>query len=179
MKKKKISKAVSLERDRKIWELRQRFYTYEAIGLELGISKKSVCVRLSRLTKRYRDRHLDDVDRIKTEQIAEHEHLAHEAYQAWERSKNELKKFNDADLDHDQHVNGDPRYLDMVMKAKQAIRKIVGLDAPIKIDNKYAEFKNLSDEELQRRVVEALCGSDEGSGEIETRIFDGDTGSKE
>lgn len=191
------SKEVALERRRKAWALRQRFYTYEEIGKELKVTPQAVQRMLARMHAGYQRRHLEDIDRIKTEQIAEHEHLAHEAFQAWERSKaagkavkrktkslggNESPRIDLGVMEETKDIKdqyGDPRYLDMAMKAKQAIRKIVGLDAPIKIDNRFNDFKDLSDEELQRRVVEALCQSEGEDQQESAPAVDGDIGTQE
>lgn len=173
-----IPKALVVERRRKIWQLRMKGWTYEAIAKKLGISDSAVSKALNVITKRYSERHMEDVDRIKAEQVASLEQVASEAYRAWLRSK---KKKQDE--------YGDPRYLVIFMKAKEDIRKIVGADAPKKVDVKYADLSNLSDDELIKQAEQALIQvspqSSHGNdieGEIvrtETESVDTATGSAE
>ncbi len=161
---KKLPKSVMLERRRMIWDMRQKFMTHEAIGQQLGISQQAVSKVLRLMTKKYAERHMEDIDRIKAEQVAELEHVAYEAYQAWDRSKEASKMVRKKSLlsgaseqvlesrDND----GDPRYLQIAMKAKEDIRKIVGADAPLKVDARYSGLDDLSDDELRKRALEAL-----------------------
>lgn len=165
----KVPKQVMIQRRKEVWDLRQKFWTYEAIAEKMGISRQAVSQLLKRITDKYYRDHLEDVERIKTEQVAEHEMIAQEAFQAWERSKKAslmIRKrtpfSGGAALDTGEQVNeqrdndGDPRYLTIIMVAKEAIRKIVGANAPLKIDARFDELSKLSDDELRKRALEAL-----------------------
>lgn len=141
----KINKSVSIERHRRVWELRQKCWTQERIAQELNISQQCVSKILYRLNKKFRERHEEYVDQVKGEQVSQLEYIADEAMQAWERSKEASKvvkkrqsvvdgvALNSAEqIQEARDQDGDPRYLMTAMKAKEDIRKIVGADAPIK-----------------------------------------------
>ena len=167
---KKIPKQILLARRMKAWELRLRGYTYERIAKELGISSAAVCKIMQRLTKKYAERHTADIDRVKADQVAAHEEVAFEAFQAWERSKEAAKIFREKKaVDSNgqsfgvsertmesRNQDGDPQYLQVYMKAKENIRKIIGADAPIKSDVRYSELDSLSDDELRKEAAAAL-----------------------
>lgn len=108
--------------------MRQRGATYERIAKEVGITFGGVSKILERLHKRYVKNNLDQVERIRTEQICELSHIADEAFQAWERSKKKLE--------HNPDLDGDSKYLTVYLKAKEDLRKITGADAPAKTENK-------------------------------------------
>lgn len=160
-----IPKALSLERRKKAWDLRVKNYTYDEIAKELGISETAVAKILNKVTKKYFDDHLADVEKVKSEQIAQHEHIAKEAYRAWERSKEVAKTIRKENSTANGQAlglgkqtveardqDGDPRYLAEYMKAKDHIRKIIGADAPIK-----SEFTGKLDTgEARNRLNEKL-----------------------
>jgi hypothetical protein len=173
----KIPKAQAVERRARVWELRVQNWTYVDIAKELKINISTVAKILNRITKKYTAQHLEDVSRVKAEQVGQHENIAKEAYEAWIRSKaaakmlrkkestnlvgattnEEIKEFRDQD--------GDPRYLTAYMTAKEHIRKIVGADAPVKSEVKYSELDNLSDDELREKAREAF--DEESASDIE------------
>lgn len=135
---------VTLDREQKAWELRLNSWTQQRIALELGISQSAVSQILKRLLERYMYENLEEIECFKAEQIAQLENVAFEAMQAWERSK--IK-------------NGDVRCLAIALKAKEDIRKILGIDSPskLKTPERYKEFENLSDEELIERLIQTLA----------------------
>ena len=115
------------------------------------------------MTAEYRERHYEDVDKVKAEQISQLAHMADESYQAWERSKEASKLVRQKDNHNGvettkeaREQDGDPRYLSETRKALEDIRKIVGADARIKIDARFSDLEKLSDEELQQRALEIL-----------------------
>src|SRR3990167_8093368 len=119
----KVSKALTIEREMKAWSLRLQGATYERIANEIGITIAGVSKILARVHKQYYQLHIRSVEQIKIEQISELNNIAYEAYQSWEISKDKS------------NFCGDPRYLNVFMKAKEDIRKITGYDAILKISN--------------------------------------------
>lgn len=148
-----IPRALIIEREKKVWDMRVKGATYERIAEEIGITFGGVKNILERLHKRYRDAHMDDVEACRLEQIAELTHIADEAKQAWERSKKTkviVKKqarqkdgsFAPGQVTEEKYEQeGDPRYLQVYMKAKEDLRKIMGADAPIKIKRENDDAK--------------------------------------
>lgn len=155
-------KQLFLQHKRKCWELRQKCWTQERIGKELGISQPAVSRYLDVATKEYKERYIKSVDKVQNEQIAQLERIADEAMIAWEKSKNTKKiitkeylKLSEEFVNYADEVLkkesnnkiterleeqcGDPRFLTIAMKAKEDIRKITGADAPIRIINEDSE----------------------------------------
>lgn len=139
-----VPKAITIEREKKAWSMRMRGHTYESIAEELKITFGGVKNILTRLHKRYRDAHMDDVEKCRLEQIAELSNISKEAYEAWTKSKGQKitikKRLRSKDgrmlpgeaQEEKYESDGDPRYLQVYMKAKEDLRKIMGADAPIK-----------------------------------------------
>lgn len=142
----RINKEIRLQREKTAWELRQKMWSQDKIAEELGITQSGVAKLLKRLTLRYAESFSEDIETVKAEQVAQLENIAFEAMQAWERSKEaanvvrvkrplqgtsgegeQTKEARDQD--------GDPRYLATAMKAKEDIRKILGADAPTKLQH--------------------------------------------
>lgn len=143
----KVARALTLEREKRVWEMRQHGVTYEHIANEIGISFYGVDKILQRLHKRYYDSIMNDIAKIKMEQIAALNHVADEAFRAWEHSK----------LNHSS--SGDPRFLVVFMKALEGIRKITDADAPIKSEHKtetsVEAHKITAQKELQK-IMDAI-----------------------
>jgi hypothetical protein len=161
----KIPRALAVQRERNVWEMRLRGYSYDEISEKLSINPATIATILKRLTKRYRDQHLKEIEIIKDEQIAQHEMIYREAMESWHKSKGAAittrKKaygtqkaginggVEQIHESKDQH--GDPRYLGEAMKAKEHIRKIVGADAPTRSESKIkldSDLEAMTDDEL-------------------------------
>lgn len=140
----KLPKEVSRQREQEVWDLRIKCWTQERIAAKLQISQPAVAKILKRLTERYSRNLNDDIERVKLEQISQLEHIASEAMQAWDDSKQEIA----VSKDFTRYFPGDPRYLTAAMEAKEDIRKIIGADAPIKTINEL-DLSKLTDEQLQ------------------------------
>ena len=144
----KIPKALSLERKRRAWELHQKFYKHHEIATELGMNLSAVSRMLARLNNEFKLKLAKDIEDVKSDQIARLEHIAREAYDAWERSKETNKSVrqkkaisNGQQLGITEQTNeareqyGDPRYLKECREAMAEIRKITGADAAIKFQH--------------------------------------------
>jgi hypothetical protein len=166
----KIPRALAVQRERDVWDLRMRGYSYDEISKKLDINPATIATILKRLTKRYRDQHLKEIEIIKDEQIAQHEMIYKESIEAWERSKKASITTRKKALGHSgsgisgnveqTHESkdqfGDPRFLNEAMKAKEHIRKIVGADAPPKVP---VDTTNKSDDELINEAKEIIAST--------------------
>lgn len=142
-----IPKALTIEREKKVWHMRMRGATYEAIAEELGITFGGVRNILHRLHERYKKANMDDIEACRMEQIGELSNVAKEAYDAWMRSRGQKvvikKRLRSKDgvflpgeaTEEKYESDGDPRYLQVYMKAKEDLRKIMGADAPQKMEH--------------------------------------------
>ncbi len=145
----KLSKEAKLELKQKAWEMHKQFKSSDEIAKALDMKPGAVRQMLSRLNKDFRKRFEDDIDEIKFEQIAKLEHIAREAFDAWERSKEVSKTIRQKKMVGDpakisgiteqtneaRDQDGDPRYLKTAMEAMADIRKIIGADSPAKIQH--------------------------------------------
>jgi gas vesicle protein len=144
----KIPKALSLERKRQAWELHLQFYKHHEIAEKLNMKVSAVSRMLGRLNKQFKDKLQQDIEDVKYEQIARLEHIAREAFFAWERSKEDYEILRKSTgLMNGEPVGigtagkeirdqyGDPRYLKEAREAMNEIRKIMGADAPLKIQH--------------------------------------------
>lgn len=178
----KIPKEISLEREKVVWDLRQKSWTQDRIASHLNISQPAVAKILCRLSKRYKSTLLQEIEQLKTEHVAQLSHIADEAIQAWEKSKKPIKFAREKKLmgrdgkpikhagevtnEAREHV-GDARYLTVAMKAKEDIRKIIGADAPQKIqhsgDNN-SDPISLNTSTAKARFLDKLSGLASGGG---------------
>lgn len=140
-----IPRALILEREKRVWHLRTHGYTYEAIGKEIGITFSGVANILNRMHNRYLAHNMADVEKCRQEQICSLGNVSKEAFDAWERSKKTkvIKKKRalgkdgkySGGIQSSEEIyeqEGDPRYLQVFLKAQEDLRKITGADSPAK-----------------------------------------------
>ena len=119
------------------------------------------------LVARWREEALRDISQAKAEELAKLDELEREAWAAWHRgigrkqvrtTKIGGKEGGEVSL-RTEVLNGDPRYLGIVLDCQQRRAKILGLDAPQKIaptnpegDRPYQpqDLSGLSDDELRQ-----------------------------
>jgi len=167
----RVPKEVTREREMRAWELRQKLWTQERIALELGITQAGVSKMLLRLNKRYLEQITEQIDAYKAEQVAQLSHIADEAMQSWQQSKQPEKavsqvkatgkgrgafgKGDDGRVTTQvKEKSGDPRFLSAAMTAMADIRKILALDAPIHLDHTSKGEQVGSGEEALRAINE-------------------------
>lgn len=168
-----VPREILRERERRSWDLRQKGWTHERIAVELNLERSTVSKILGRVSKRYNDHIIEAMAEERATQVARLNLIVDESMRAWERSKTPTKKARK------QHTgtavgtgtelvetrledrDGDPRYLDTAMKAMADIRRILGLDAPLK--SLAVDLKTLTDAQLDRLaagadIVDVLSG---------------------
>ncbi len=141
-----IPREVLAQREAQAWALRQKFYTHQRIADELGLERSTVTKMLQRISARTLKKLSDEVLERTAAQIDQLDYLADEAVQAWHRSKeatrNVAKRTRSASggfgrrgqtedtLIQTSDMDGDPRYLDVALKALADGRKLLGINAP-------------------------------------------------
>lgn len=160
----------TVERERRVWELRQQWWTHERIAEEVGIDRSTVTKMLGRISKRYSEMLLTEVDRLRVEQVVRLEYMADQAMQAWASSKQPAKDarrrkrtgVDEVEENRVQTQNADPRFLGEARAALGDIRKLLGLDAPAKIaptdpsgDKEYGNG-SLTDEQRAAKIAALL-----------------------
>jgi hypothetical protein len=139
--------------DEKISTLRLQGKTHRQIAKEVGLSKAEVTKTLSRLRADWRRRAKESTDRHITESVARLLRTMDRAWIAYDNSigpheKQTQKTIAGAVAEtsvQTEELNGDPRYLTIVLDCEKQLRGLLGLDAPTKTelstpDNKPLQF---------------------------------------
>lgn len=154
----KMSREAILQRERRIWELRtQDFMTQTEIAAIVGISQVAVSKILRRVAVKYGNELDENVKAIKAEQVAQLEYINAQAMTEWRRSKQPYREVakrtskkdkkdktgqeptnagsdeQEATTVRSYEQTGDPRYLELAMKAMAGIRDITGASSPTKV----------------------------------------------
>ena len=130
----------TLSNEDKAFKLRVQGWSQPRIADELGMTQQGVSKALKRATQKFAKAYLEDVKQIKNERVAQLEHVANEAIEAWYKSKEakkstrfKVKGIKDSDkptvgekTNIEENQFGDPRYLEQFRKAKSDIRDILG-----------------------------------------------------
>ena len=145
-----------LQREHRVWELRQRGATHQQIADEVGMERSTITKMLGRMVKRFLETLDDDVKRAKLEQWSQLDFMLAEVFTAWEQSKRPSQDVTrrqyivgdlpkEADLSKiearsttvttrvKEQGGGDLRYMREARAVMSDIRKLLGLDTPIKI----------------------------------------------
>lgn len=177
MRRGRVSVEEARQHEARAWELRMIGYTHDRIAEELNMKRSSVTKILARVRKRVQSKLDSDVEQHHSEQIARLNRIYYEAMHAWENSKQTSKTVSkrrtgagtvpvEGEIGVGQEEvtiklqdeDGDPRYLNAAMAALSDLRKIQGLDMPIKvsqvIDTKDANA--MSQDERAKRIQELL-----------------------
>src|SRR3990167_9037998 len=134
----RVTKAVSKERERRAWELKNQMWTNKRIADDMGLDPSTVAKILRRVVDRVKKETNEVAATYRNHQIEQLQRIADEATQAWERSKESEKTVTSIKPDGGvetkivkmKDADGDPRYLTIAMNALTDLRRIIGLDAP-------------------------------------------------
>jgi hypothetical protein len=142
-----LSLQQKIERREIVWKMRLENKTYQAIADHLGVTPQTVENILYRLHTKHKKWLDKDIERVKCEQIVQLENVAQEAYDAWERSKWDVRKNRPKDPD--------PKYLAVYLRCKEDIRKITGAyHEPKNSTDLKIIFDNLPASELQKYLAD-------------------------
>jgi hypothetical protein len=142
-----------LARRAAVWELRCNGLTQQEIADHVGASQSTVGNDLDWCHREVTDDIVEDVWRVKAEQLSRLELVFAEAMRAWYESKEDAIEFSSKakplpassgqsgagavqPVEQNTRVigqTGDPRYLSAAMKALADQREILGLDSPLKL----------------------------------------------
>lgn len=130
---------LTTEREGQAWLLRQKGYTLEQIGEQLGINFGNVGKLLNKLNDKYLRENLNQVERIKVEQTRILWWIGAEAMRAWEASKLPLSRVTEGEDGQTVRTaisrEGNISYLREAREAMADIRSIWGCDvAPAQQD---------------------------------------------
>jgi hypothetical protein len=118
----------------KISELYLKGKTQFEIGASLGVSQSQISYDLRVLRSRWVAASVQNIDRIKAEQLAKLDKLEVSYWEAWNKSISPVqvvdKEGNVLTVDQ----SGDPRFLQGIERIIEQRRKVFGMDAPTKQD---------------------------------------------
>lgn len=92
---------------------------------------------LKQLLINWKREHEENIDLYITKELSKLDKIEAELWDAWERSKKRIvSKIRQSGLktERSEIFAGNPRYLDLVLSVQQRRAKLLGLDAPVKID---------------------------------------------
>jgi hypothetical protein len=133
------------------------------IALELGVTQGTISTDLKAIRQQWRESAVRDFDLAREEQLRGIDAVQLEAWQAWDRSK---KPHQEATVEGEgqkqktrkrvRNQNGDPRYLEVVLRCIHGRRTLLGLDAPTKIAPTTPDGKPLSFEQRQANIMSIM-----------------------
>jgi predicted transcriptional regulator len=135
------------ERRKAAAEMYMRGLTQQEIALALGCDKSLVCRDLQEVRRQWRESAMRDWDEAVGQQLEELERLREQYWEAWERSKQDRtrrrrrKRKAGESKDSVREVStyveqrdGNPKFLAGVMQCIERRCKLLGLDAPTRVD---------------------------------------------
>lgn len=117
--------------------------TQEDLSNEFSVSQQQISKDWKIAISRWRDSEMVDVNEVKNRQLTELEAIKHEAWEAWWASLEDKEKVTTEQRDGSDAArvkveretkNGDPRYLDIIIRCCEREAKLVGLDEAVKLD---------------------------------------------
>lgn len=92
---------------------------------------------LKQLLINWKREHEENIDLYITKELSKLDKIETELWDAWERSKKRIvSKIRQSGLktERSETFAGNPRYLDLVLSVQQRRAKLLGLDAPVRVD---------------------------------------------
>ena len=154
-------------RELRAMDLRALGWSQPHIAADLGITQAAVCKLLKRVETRFLRELAETVGRQKARQALRLEYLYAEAMRAWTASQADSTRRRQRKTQGGdgpgatvaeivvEHQHGDPRYLDEARKALADARKLLGLDAPQKVDLRASRdpYDNMTDDALRAELA--------------------------
>lgn len=140
-------------RDKEAWDLCILGWTHKRIAEKLLVERSTVTKILQRVSTKASQSLLKDSVAEKMRQVELLKFIVDECMQAWERSKAQAQKVSKKTSKEGEAITqtaegqvGDVRYLAQAQSAMSDIRKILGLDHPLRLLQ--ADLSQLSDEQI-------------------------------
>lgn len=141
-------------------------HTQAEIAKVIGVDRSMIARDLDELRGRWMQRTAMNLDAKKSEELASINRLEMEYWDAWRRSQQEFKaqtvrkaegKAKSAEVSqHTENRYGDPRFLQGVAWCVAKRCELLGLNAPLKIEQSLASDEIWTDERLSRIAARAL-----------------------
>jgi transcriptional regulator with XRE-family HTH domain len=172
-----IPTSIVRDREQRAWQLSAQGKGQTEIAAALGVSQSAVSQILKRVSLRVQGEMTGAIAQTKAQQCARLDHVYSQAMTAWDESRKPRslsrrrrrttaatgQPLEEETINQAESSAGDPQFLLAALAALAGKRKLLGLDAPKKIDRTLNDQRRpleaLSDEELRRMVAETqqLC----------------------
>ena len=140
--------------------------TQAEIAAVVGLSQQQISRDLKAVRKEWQKARIRDFDAAQEEQLQRVDKVERNAWDEWHRSKQDAESETQRETAGGVETTrttkgqcGDPRYLDVVLKCVDRRCKILGLEAPLKVDNRNVHLtadidtdKLMRDEETREAV---------------------------
>ncbi len=157
-------KLAILQRRQKVADLLLQSWTQEAIAQELGTSQAQIAADLKKIREAWRESSIRDFDAARDLELERLARIEREAWAAWQRSQQPSQS---ATVDGEagsqkakrtvKHQYGDPRFLDIALRCNEARRKLLGIDAPVKVAPTTPDGQPLTVEERRIHINAILA----------------------
>jgi hypothetical protein len=161
------SRARIRTRELRATELTVLGWSQPQIAADLGITQAGVCKLLRRIDTRHLRELTETIGRQKARQALRLDHVYAEAMRAWHASQADSTRRRQRQTQGGarsgatvaelvvENQHGDPRYLDVALKALADRRKLVGLDAPQKVDLRASRdpYDDMTEEALRAELA--------------------------
>lgn len=135
------------------------------IALELEMGQSTVSKDLAHIHTAWRESAIRDFDALRDLEIARLNTIEREAWSAWERSQQPAvttitsgtaKTRSENTKRITRHQFGNPRFLELALRASEERRKLLGLDAPLKIAPVTPDGRPLTIEQRRTHIIAIL-----------------------
>lgn len=117
-------------------------------GLEYSVTYKTVFMDIQQVLAEWKKERFKDIDNYMQLELKKLDKMEVELWQAWENSKGSKRKtkIKNGTIDNGiarggelaertlETTDGDPRYLDLLLKVQERRAKLLGYNAPVKVD---------------------------------------------
>jgi hypothetical protein len=137
----------------------------------VGVKQPTISIDLKKIQAQWRESAVRDFDLEREIVIQKIDRVEREAWDAWERSQKPVQSVRTSDEPNNRRThrtvrnrNGDPRYLEIVLRCIRDRREVLGLDAPKKME---IDAHVTSDAERSARIlaIVAALGDRQGAGD--------------
>ncbi len=157
------------QRRQQVADLYLKGLTQAAISTEVGVGQPTVCSDLKHIQAEWRDSMVRDFDLAREIELQKIDRVEREAWAAWERSQKPDQSAQTYDDPNNRRTrrtvrnrNGDPRYLEIVLRCSRERRELLGLDAPQRMEIEHHGDDTLA--ERSDRLVALACALSQRAG---------------
>lgn len=146
-----------------ISQLYLRGLTQQQIAVHLGLSQQQISYDIKEIVENWREEQGNNVaDKIAIE-LEKISQVEVNAWESFEKSKSRAKKTTTTEKDGQiEKTNttsyeryGDPKFLEVLLQCSSDRRKLLGLDAAIKLQTVAPnQFESMTTEELEQRLIQ-------------------------